>query len=224
MEGELHRRGDQPVATHLADPNMFVRWSAVRVLGDTANTDGIDPLLKILKNPDEDLRVRKEAESAIRSIVGRAWSLNTGSGHYCSACMGYFRIYRLWLSAVRRLSYSACRHCQSGAFSVDYTGTIRAVMDDRIDPSERYRREGGGIAVNWHAMQNAPFDFDELHIVHLLDPSAIDAMILMIAADTDPERQQRYRHIPVYIAPDAEIPESKIRLVRDFFGDVQPIG
>jgi hypothetical protein len=64
------------------------------------------------------------------------------------------------------------------------------------------------------------FDFDRVEIIQATDEE-VERFAMQVGNDTDPVRQPRYAQMHCLIAPDCRLSENSLRILRNFFGEVE---
>jgi NADH-quinone oxidoreductase subunit J len=75
------------------------------------------------------------------------------------------------------------------------------------------------LRVNWLRRQTL-FDFDRVEIVQATDED-VEQFMSQIDNDTDSWRRSRYRQMPCLLAPQVDLSENTLRILRSVFGEVK---
>lgn len=134
----------------------------------------------------------------------------------CVHCFVYCAAHKVTFG-LSRVTYFGCRNCGQSDQFLDFTGSIIAVLDSKIEAKQW--EQGEQLWVNWSVHQKL-FDFHEVQIIHATDEEA-ERFAMQVGNDTDIERRQRYQNMRCRLSLEAELSENTRRILRKTFGQVE---
>ncbi len=198
----------------LEDPSDTVRIKAVEALGKIKCTKAMDPLLKAIQRNRIGLELAEKSLKEITESNKIAWKKTDMI--LCSHCLSRFVRFSRKLSLFQDYSYSACRVCRGQEF-IDGAKEVTVFLNKKTDP--RFIQEKNRLMVNWLSV-SIPFDFESVLILDA-DPFDVEGFVMKMRNDTDQLRLKNLKKISVTVSESCGLPELKINLLRETFGNVK---
>ena len=201
---QSHHWGERLIARH-----------ALVALGGAA----VEPLRTIAEDRASPLRptalwlLEGIAEDTASRLADRAETL------LCPRCLARFGEISTELSGDLLLTYYGCLACGQSRESLEWAGEVVAVLDARMQSA--YAQEGETLWGNW-LVRRSLFDFDRVEIARATDED-VERFAVQVANDVAPWRQSRYHQLPCRIAPDCNLSENTLRILRNLFGRVETL-
>jgi hypothetical protein len=235
-------RAIEPLIAHLGDRwDSALRQAACRALGQLGDTRAIEPLIARLGNRD----VQQAAKSALVAIGpatvaplvawlrgGSARESQEAAGQVISAITQSLEPHLNWLLCrfcltrfARRTytigkrttsHYIACRLCLKAADVMRDVKEAVAVLDAEMHQEFTYAN--GVVRVNWLRRETL-CDFDRVEIIQTTEYE-VERLCIQVGNDTDTFRQPRYRRMACIVAPQYDLPQSALNMLKRTFGEV----
>jgi len=113
--------------------------------------------------------------------------------------------------------YYGCRLCRQSRDFIEVEGRLIAVLDNQM--TEEWSVQENVISVNWLAFRKL-FDFHEVRIIQASDKE-VERFAVQVGNDNDPVRRPLYKKMRCTVAPDCELTENTLRVLRSMFGKVE---
>ena len=113
--------------------------------------------------------------------------------------------------------YYGCRSCRQSRDFIEVEGRLIAVLDNQM--TEEWSVQENVISVNWLAFRKL-FDFHEVRIIQASDKD-VERFAVQVGNDNDSVRRPLYKKMRCTVAPDCELTENTLRVLRNMFGNVE---
>ncbi len=118
------------------------------------------------------------------------------------------------------LTYYGCRSCGQSREFLEWPGEVAVVLDSRMEAA--YRPAEGILWVNGLRCRLPP-DAHRIDIAHATDEE-VERFAVLLANDTNPERQVRYRNAACYVEKGCSLSENTLRILERLFGRIESAG
>lgn len=135
----------------------------------------------------------------------------------CTICLVRCGSRSVRLSRRTSVTYYGCRVCDQSREFLEWPGKVVAVLDSTM--GEGQGQQNGMLQVNW-LRRRSLFDFDQVEMIHATDED-VERFAVQVHNDTDAWRCRRYKKVRCVVAPNCELSENTLRILRTQFRQVE---
>ena len=135
----------------------------------------------------------------------------------CPSCLVRCAAHKVPRPLWQKINYYGCRSCGQSIEFLNHGGPIVARLDFKSAMTQI--EQNGKLYINRFS-HDGLFDFDQVQIIQATDED-VERFAVQVGNDTDPVRKPRYKQMACTIAPDCELSENTMRILRRTFGQVE---
>jgi len=201
----------EPLIKRLGDKDYCVPQAACDALGQLGDVRAVEPLIKELGNQYFYVsKARCKALNSIYKTVKPRMKEMLCGAHFTRFKRNTYKVDE------KTAYYVACRICDKVDQVMFGVREIIAILD--MEMEGEFLCTDDIARINWLKFGNV-FDFERVEIVQASDYD-VERFCVQVGNDMDKFRRRRYRKMSCVVAPQCDLSENTINILRSMFGDV----